>query len=136
SLEVWARLTTADGKDPEAWARRGRLANAVGEGKEALAAITRATSLAPDRSDLIRIRRGLLALQGSYKAAAEAGERLLELDGRDTDALREMAVALERLGKTDAAIEALDRAARLDPMERATRNSIGARFSRLAPLQG
>src|SRR5207247_10624579 len=118
-------LTTADGKEQEACASRARLASAVGAGKEALAAITRATPLAPDRSDLIRIRRDLLALQGSYKAAAEAGGRLHELDGRDTDALREMAVALERLGKTDAAIEALDRAARVGPMDPATWNAGG-----------
>src|SRR2546429_1613179 len=136
SLEVCVRLTTSDAKDPEAGARRARLANAVGEGREALAAITKATSLAPDRADLVRFRRDVLALQGSFKAAAEAGERLLELDGRDTDALREMAVALERLGRSEGAIEALDRAARVDPMDRATWDAERAPPLRFTPTAG
>ena len=96
-----------------------------------LAAITKAASLAPDRADFVRFRRDLLMAQGSHKAAVEAGERLLELDGKDTDALRQTALALERLGRSDHAVEALDRAARIDPMDRSTWNARGDLLSRL-----
>src|SRR2546429_9144299 len=71
--------------------------------------------------------------QGSHKAAVEAGERLLELDGKDTDALRQTALALERLGPADHAGEALDPAPRVDPMDRSTRKARGGLLSPLDP---
>src|SRR5256884_4789181 len=54
------------------------------------------SDLLPQR---VRVFPDLLMAQGSHKAAVEAGERLLELDGKDTDALRQTALALERLGR-------------------------------------
>src|SRR5206468_10314270 len=97
------RVTPAEPKDANAWARRARLAKATGDPKDALAAITKASSIAPDHADYLRLKRDLLLAQHSFKAAAEVGERLLEIDARDTEALRELAGALEGTGKADAA---------------------------------
>src|SRR5207302_8535251 len=88
ALAAGVRLTTVDPKDSDGWARRARLAKTVGEGREALAAITRAVALAPDRADFVRSRRDLLTAQGAHKAAVEAGEQLLRFDPKDDDALR------------------------------------------------
>src|SRR5207249_4158301 len=66
-----------------------------------------------------------------FKAAAEVGERLLEIDARDTEALRELAGALEGTGRADAALEALDLASRVDPMDRRIGNGKGALLRRL-----
>src|SRR2546429_3785566 len=124
------RLTSAEPKDANGWARRARLAKATGDPKDALAAITKASSIAPDHADYLRMKRDLLLAQHSFKASAEVGERLLEIDARDTEALRELAGALEGTGKTDAAMEALDRASRVDPMDRRTWNLKGALLGR------
>src|SRR5256712_14093069 len=109
------RLTAADPKDAEAWFRRARLANAIRDGKEALAAMAKASGLAPERVDLLRFKRDGLIRAESYKAAVDVGERLLELDPRGTDALREMAVALEGIGEAGPAGEGWGRAARARP---------------------
>src|SRR5256884_3717504 len=125
------RLTSAEPKDANGWARRARLAKATGDSKDALAAITKASSIAPDHADYLRTKRDLLLAHRSFKAAAEVGERLLEIDARDTEALRELAGALEGTGRADAALGGLDRARRGDPLERRTRNAKGAAPGRL-----
>src|SRR5205823_6999439 len=131
ALDMGVRLTAFEGRDPEAWARRARLALASGDGKDALSAIGKAIGLAPARADLLRLKRDLLAAQRAHKAVVEVNERLLELDPKDVDALRSIATAYEALGKGDAAMESLEHAARIDPMDRATWNAKGAFLARV-----
>src|SRR5207245_4108069 len=116
AFETAIRLTTAEPKDANGWARRARLAKANADAKDALAAITKASSIAPDHADYLRTKRDLLLAQHSFKAAADVGERLLEIDARDTEGLRELAGALEGTGKADAGLEGVDRASRGDRM--------------------
>src|SRR2546427_1592068 len=106
AFDAAIRLTSAEPKDANGWARRARLAKATGDAKDALAAITKASSIAPDHADYLRMKRDLLLAQHSFKAAAEVGERLLEIDARDTEALRELAGALQVPGNSDADLEA------------------------------
>src|SRR5207247_7856177 len=99
AFDVSVRLTVADPKDANAWARRARLAKAAGDAKDALAAITKAASVAPDHADFLRLKRDLLTAQHSFKAAADVGERLLESDSRDPDARLVLESHLETSGK-------------------------------------
>src|SRR3989442_15395990 len=131
AFDAAIRLTSAEPKDANAWARRARLAKATGDPKDALAAITKASSIAPDHADYLRLKRDLLLAQHSFKAAAEVGERLLEIDARDTEALRELAGALEGTGKTDAPKEALGPASRAGPRDPRAWHAKGALLGRL-----
>src|SRR2546430_10861744 len=133
AFDAAMRLTSAEPKDANGWARRARLAKATGDSKDALAAITKASSIAPDHADYLRTKRDLLLAHRSFKAAAEVGERLLEIDARDTEALRELAGALEGTGRADAALEALDRASRADPMGRRGWDAQGGLLGRVRP---
>src|SRR3989442_6085537 len=131
AYETDIRLTTAEPKDANGWARRARLAKANADAKDALAAITKASSIAPDHADYLRTKRDLLLAQHAFKAAADVGERLLEIDARDTEALRELAGGPEGTRKADAALGAPHRASRVDPMDRRTWNARGALLGRL-----
>src|SRR2546430_10631840 len=82
AFAVSVKLSLAEPKDANAWARRARLAKAAGDAKDALAAITKASSIAPDHADYLRMKRDLLLAHHSFKAAADVGERLLEIDAQ------------------------------------------------------
>lgn len=98
----------------EAWNSLGQLEERDGHLNDALAAFERAHELAPGLVIAERNRGALLSLLGRHDEAVTALRALAERVG-DSVAWRELGVALQDAGDTDAAVESYRRAAVLAP---------------------
>jgi tetratricopeptide (TPR) repeat protein len=111
---------------PEVWELLAISLRSAGRPEEALPALRSAAALAPQRGGLHRALAGLLLELRRYKEACEEFSHAIEIDGRDLESLRGLAIAFRLSGDMEASLGTIRKAIAVDRNRGDLWNDMGA----------
>ena len=116
-------------KNPDCWAARYNLGNALGQKgrwQDAIKSYTEALRLKPDYAEACNNLGNAFAQAGHLSEAIDTYEKALRMQPDYADAYLNLGVALSNAGRLQEAIERYRQALQLNPDSSATHNDLGA----------
>jgi Flp pilus assembly protein TadD len=113
AIRLLRKATEIDAGDPAGWALLGEAYNLSGRGTSALAALRKSVELKENQPHVHLVIGNILLNRSDNKGALAAFQKVLEYNTGMSRAQYGKGLALAQLGRTDEAIDAMQRAANL-----------------------